>query len=169
MRVHQFGGGRPRMRTQAQRDPNAPPEPPQTLGTMLWSLLPLLILFGLPLLTSLFSGSETAYPSMRFDAAIPPHTLHRLTSQSKTDYYLNPEDVEGYNAYNFGKVDQKAETLYINNLRVGCEREVNERQALVDDASGWFSNDPDKMQRARNMPMRNCRKLEEMGVSRNSY
>src|ERR1700709_2288324 len=67
VRVHQFGGARPRRRP---RDPHAPQEPPATLRSTIMGLLPLLILFVLPLISSFFSGGSTAAgPSMRFDHA----------------------------------------------------------------------------------------------------
>ncbi|KAH0122713.1 hypothetical protein KCU67_g17936, partial [Aureobasidium melanogenum] len=71
VRVHQFGGGAPRRRPQAARDPN---QPPPSLLQSLQSLLPLLLLFIFPLLSGLFSGNGTSSgPSVRLEPS-PPYT-----------------------------------------------------------------------------------------------
>jgi DnaJ family protein B protein 12 len=168
IRVHQFGGARPRRRP---RDPNAAQEPAPNLRSMLTGLLPLLILFVLPLLSSLFSGSSStpSGPSMQFDSPVPPHTMHRLTPRLKVDYYINPVEVADYTPRKFSQLDQKAEIKFVQLLRVGCEEEQDIRNRLMNDAQGWFFQDAGKMQRAREMEMKSCRRLESMGVSRSSY
>ncbi|RDW60744.1 hypothetical protein BP6252_12127 [Coleophoma cylindrospora] len=162
VRVHQFGGARPRRRP---RDPNAPEEPPASLRSTIMGLLPLLILFVVPLLSSLFSGSGTtaAGPSMRFDAAHPPHTMHRLTSRYKVDYWVNPSEVEHYS---LSSLDSSAETRFIQQLRIGCEEEKDYRERLLNEAQGWFFQDPDKMHQARTMEMKSCKRLDDMGRMR---
>jgi len=168
IRVHQFGGARPRRRP---RDPNAPEEPPASFSTTLIGLLPLLFILVLPLLSSFFSGSGSgaAGPSMRFDSAVPPHTLHRHTPRMKVDYYINPVDVENYTPSQFSKLDQKAEINFVQRLDLECKNEHAARQELIDSAQGWFYQDAEKIQQARNMEMRSCKKLDSMGVGRNSY
>jgi len=166
IRVHQFGGARPRRRP---RDPNAAEESQTSLRSTIMGLLPLLILFVLPLLSSLFSGSGSAAaagPSMRFDGPVPPHTLHRLTNRLKVDYYINPVDVDQYTPHKFSQLDKKAEVTYVQQLKAGCEQELDARQRLLNEAQGWFIQDTSKMDRARNMEMRNCKKLDEMGMAR---
>jgi len=165
VRVHQFGGARPRMRPRA-RDANAPEDPPATLRSTLFSLLPLFILFVLPLLSSMFGGSEPTQPSMRFDGPKPPHTLQRTSSHSKTDYFINPAEVDGYTTHQFSKLDQSAEVAYIKTLRISCDVEVDQQTRLMQDAQGWFSQDADKMQEARELPMASCKKLSELGLRR---
>lgn len=161
VRVHQFGGARPRRRP---RDPNAPEEPPASLRSTIMGLLPLLILFVVPLLSSIFSGatSGASGPSMRFDAAVPPHTHHRLTKQYKVDYWINPVERDQYSMSN-SQLDRAAETKYIQQLRMGCEEEEGHRQRLLNEAQGWFFQDPEKMQRARTMEMKSCKRLDDMG------
>lgn len=168
IRVHQFGGARPRRRP---RDPNAPPDPPASLYTTLMGLLPLLFILVLPILSSLFSGTGSAAtgPSMRFDSAVPPHTLHRHTSGLKVDYYLNPAEVQSYSASQFSQLDKRAEINFVQRLSEECHREELERQQLRNDAQGWFFQDPEKIHRANNMEMKSCRRLDSMGMRRNSY
>lgn len=161
IRVHQFGGGRPRRRP---RDPNAPPEAPASLTQTLINILPLILLFGIPLLSSLFTGGGSSGPSMRFDNPIPPHTHHRVSSRMNVDYYVNPAEIKGFSAHQFAQIDREAEVQYVSRLKVGCEQEVQQRSQLLQEAQGWFSSDMDKIQRARDMPMSSCKKLESMGV-----
>jgi DnaJ family protein B protein 12 len=164
IRVHQFGGARPRRRP---RDPNEPPEPPANLMSTILGLLPLIALFILPLLSSLFSGSETAAgPSMRFDGPVAPHTEHRLTNRLKVDYYVNPAEVAQYNPHKLSQLDKKAEASYIQQLNIGCQEELDMQQRLVNEAQGWFIQDADKMQQARMMKMKNCDRLESLGKGR---
>ena len=134
-------------------------------------LLPLVILFILPLLSSLFSGSGSAAngPMMRFDGPVAPHTMHRLTTRLKVDYYLNPAEVEQYTPHKFSQLDKKAEVSFVQNLRWGCEQELETQQRLFNEAHGWFVQDTEKVNEARNMEMKNCRKLDSMNLARGSY
>ncbi|KAI9048699.1 hypothetical protein LZ554_007530 [Drepanopeziza brunnea f. sp. 'monogermtubi'] len=165
VRIHQFGGARPRRRP---RDPNAPPEQAASLQSIIMGLLPLLFILVLPILSSLFSGDGSAAsgPSMRFDNAVPPHTLHRHTSRFKVDYFINPNDVENYTPSQFRQLDSKAETSFISRLSVECQQEEHARQELVNQAQGWFYQDGEKMAQARTMAMKSCKKLDSMGLSR---
>lgn len=161
IRVHQFGGGRPRTRP---RDPNAPPQAPASLTQTLINLLPLILLFGFPLLSSLFGGGGSSGPSMRFDNPIPPHTDHRVSSRMNVDYYVNPSEISGFSTSKLAQLDREAEVQFVQRLKVGCEQEVQQRNQLYQEAQGWFSNDLDKIQRAQDMPMSSCKKLDSMGV-----
>ncbi|MCJ1357529.1 MAG: hypothetical protein MMC33_007525 [Icmadophila ericetorum] len=160
-RVHQFGGGRPRRRP---REANDTEEPQQSTTSMLTNLLPLLILFVLPLLTSLFSSaaSEPAGPTFRFGSPQPPHTLHRTTPRFKVDYYLNPNEVADYTNRKFTQLDQKAEVNYVSTLQYECEIETMQQNRMMQDAQGWLFQDVEKMNQARNLDMRSCRRLDQL-------
>lgn len=159
VRVHQFGGARPRRRP---RDPNAPPEPPASAQSTLLGLLPLLIILVLPLLSSLFSGATTpSGPSMRFDSAQPPHTMHRTTPQLKVNYYINPAEVQEYNGAKFKVLDLRAENNFMQDLRLKCEAENQARARLQEEAQGWFFPDMEKLARASKMEMKSCVKWDE--------
>ncbi|KAA6410508.1 MAG: hypothetical protein FRX48_05930 [Lasallia pustulata] len=168
-RVHQFGGGQPRRRPR-EANGTAEESPPSGLSA-LSSLLPLLILFILPLLSSLFSSgsSTTAGPSFRFDSPLPPHTLHRMSSKLKVDYFVNPQDVVDYTARKMNDLDNRAETSYVQKLRYECELETQGRDRMMQEAQGWFFQDVDRMREARNLDLRSCRRLSELGQRRNSY
>lgn len=169
IRVHQFGGARPRRRP---RDANGnSTEPAPSTLSALSNLLPLLILFVLPLLSSLFSSSTTtpAGPSFRFDSPVPPHTLQRTTPRLKVDYFINPNEVADWSNRKMNQLDQKAEVNYVSKLRYDCELEIQGRERLMQEAQGWFFQDVEKMRAARNVDLRSCRRLDELRVGRGGY
>ena len=158
-RVHQFGGDRPQRRPHNHE--NAQPTSPLEA---LRSLLPLLLLFLLPLLSSIFSGSSTpSGPSMRFDSAVPPHTLSHVSSSLKVNYFVNPTEVVDFTAQKWKKLDRVAEGKFVGQLSAECEWEQNERQRLANEAQGFFFTDQVKLDAARRMDMRSCRRLRELG------
>ena len=166
IRVHQFGGRQPRRRP---REANGNGEErPQSATSVLTNLLPLLILFILPLLSSIFSSgsSEPAGPTFHFEAPSPPHTLHRRTPRLKVDYYLNPNDVIDYSNRKMSQLDQRAEVNYVSQLQYECEVESQRRNRMIHDAQGWFFQDVDKMREAMGLELRSCRRLDELRVPR---
>ncbi|KAL8643351.1 MAG: hypothetical protein Q9228_000073 [Teloschistes exilis] len=166
-RVHQFGGGRPRRRPREANGDSS--QAPQGTMAVLSNLLPLLILFVLPLLSSMFSSSTPSGPSFRFDSPEPPFILRRTMPRVRVDYYLNPAEVEDYSNRNFRDLDRRAENSYIANLQYDCQVEMRTRNRMMDDAQGWFFQDTEKMREARNYEMRSCRRLDEWGLPRNAY
>jgi DnaJ homolog subfamily B member 12 len=163
IRVHQFGGARPRRRP---REANAAEERPQNFTSTIVGLLPLLILFILPLLSSLFSATDSTPPGpqIRFTGPHPPFTVHRQTPKLKVDYYVNPAEVAEYNAYKFKKLDERVEVARVQELRVQCDDELQRRQRIIDAAQGWFFQDEAMMDQARRMELRSCRILNDMQV-----
>ena len=161
VRVRQFGGGLPRRRPHNHEDNSGPaPNPLQALA----SLLPLLFLFLLPLLSSLFSSafnSTPAGPTVAF-ASAPPYTLSHTSASLKVPYFVNPADVTEYTAAQWRRLDQTAETRYLGTLRQECDAETLQRQRLEQEAQGLFWQDTAKMERARRMEMRSCRRLREL-------
>ena len=160
IRVHQFGGARPRRRPQAAN--NTQQEATNPGVSALTQLLPLLILFILPLLSSLFSSSTPAGPTFRFEKPVPPHTMQRTTNNYKVDYWVNPKEVDDFSQRQFNQLDKRAEVDYISGVRYNCDVEVQNRQRLMEDAQGWFFVDEAKMQEARTMDLPNCQKLRDM-------
>lgn len=159
-RVHQFGGPRPRRRP---RETTAQSEAEPSAWELLQRLLPLILLFVVPLLSSLFSGSPTpSGPSYRFDAPVSPHTLHRTTPKLNINYFVNPLDVEDYSTRKLRQLDQRVEVDYVTTLRYECELEVQARERMIQDAQGWFFPDVEKMKQARAMEMKSCRRLDSL-------
>lgn len=160
IRVHQFGGDRPRRRPHNHADAQ-PTSPLETLR----SLLPLLLLFILPLLSSLFSGSTSSGPSIRF-ASQPPFTQQHTSSRLSVPYFVNPVEVAEYTSSNWKALDKIAEGKYVGQLSAECEWEQAQRQRLANEAQGFFFTDQSKMDRARRMEMPSCRKLNELNGGR---
>ena len=166
VRVHQFGGNRPR-----RRPPGAGPgandtqnaHQPPTAASAIYNLLPLLIFFILPLLSSLFSGSGSSapkVPSFSIDVPAPPLlTQQHISSRLKVPYFVNPTDVAGFTSRKWGDLDRAAENTLVYRLNSECESEQVERQRLLQEAQGWFSVDTDKLDEAERLEMRSCHRL----------
>ncbi|KXS96063.1 hypothetical protein AC578_6390 [Pseudocercospora eumusae] len=165
IRVHQFGGGQPR-----RRPHNHENQQPQSIFQALQGLLPLLLLFLLPLLSSLFSGSGTpSGPTMRFDAAVPPHTHQHMSGKLNIPYWVNPKEVTEYTPKKWRELDTAAERKYIGHLSAECEWEQSQRQRLANEAMGFFFTDQVKLERAKKMEMPSCKKLQGYGYRLPSY
>ena len=164
VRVHQFGGGRPRRRPGAAQPPGS--EAQQGASSAFANLLPLLFLFVLPLLSSFFSGtsSTSAGPSVVFEQPRAPNTLERVSSRIKVHYFVDPKDVHDYNPKKWRKLDDTAENTYLHGLQVRCHNERLQQRRAMEDAQGWFLVDEEAMEKARTMEMKNCAKLEKFGI-----
>lgn len=161
-RVHQFGGGMPRRRPRATANNNES-EPAVDSWGFVRSLLPLILLFVLPLLSSLFSGSSTPTgPAYRFDSPQTPYTMGRTTPRLNLNYFVNPLEVEDYSPSKLRKLDQRVEMDYVSKLKWDCESEVQLRERKIQDAQGWLFPDVEKMKEARAMELKNCRRLEQL-------
>ncbi|KAL9115398.1 MAG: hypothetical protein Q9227_000719 [Pyrenula ochraceoflavens] len=161
-RVHQFGGTRPRRRP---REANGGEGESAPSGfSALVQLLPILILFILPLLSSLFSGSGTTGPQFRFDGAVKPHTLHRVTPDLNVDYWIDPREVKDFNKGKFQKLDARVESEYVGDLQYRCRTEYNQQQQMIYDAQGLFWTDQVMMERARGLPLDSCKKLDKLKI-----
>ncbi|PIA92520.1 DnaJ subfamily B member 12 [Cercospora beticola] len=161
IRVHQFGGNRPRRRPHNHEEAQ---QGPTSMFQALQGLLPLLLLFILPLISSFFSGSgQPSGPSMRFDAAVPPHTEQHTSGKLKVPYWVNPTEVRDFTVKKWKNLDEQAERKYIINLNAECEWEQSQRQRLANEAMGFFYTDQVKLDRAKKMEMPSCRRLEGHG------
>ncbi len=167
IRVHQFGGNRPRRRPREAQDGAEE----QTGGLQnLIGLLPILLFFVLPLLTSLFSGdSGSSTPGMVFDNPQAPYTEGRMTPNHKINYFVRPADIKSYSKSKLQRLDEVAESTAIGQLQVACEREQDYRRRLRNDAMGWFYQDTAKLAQANALKLPSCDRLGKMGVKRSSY
>lgn len=95
--------------------------------------------------------------------------MHRRTPRLKINYYINPKDVVDYSGRKMSELDRLAENKFVSDLQFGCQAEQRQRSRMVDEAQGWFFEDADKMQEARNLDMRSCRRLQEFGLPTGSY
>lgn len=103
---------------------------------------------------------------MRFDAAVPPHTLLHTSGRLHVPYWVNPSEVAEYSSKAWEKLDSKAEGKYVGQLSNECDWEQTQRQRLVNEAHGFFFTDQAMLSRARSMNMPSCAKLKELTGSR---
>jgi DnaJ family protein B protein 12 len=165
VRVHQFGGGGPRRRPGTAQAPGSQPQP--TVSSSLSALLPLLFLFVLPLLSSIFgSGNEPQGPSVVFDQPRGPFSQAHTSNNLKIPYWVKPSDVNGYSKKDWKILDGQAEERYVHLTSVNCEKERYHQNRLEQEAQGWFFVDGVKMQQARDLPMPYCDRLRQLGVTR---
>lgn len=160
IRVHQFGGGRPRTRPRQagqQQEGN-------NMWSTLMSLLPIIVLFIFPMISSLFSGatSGASTPSMAFEQAKPPYTMARKMPNVKINYYVNPNDVRHYSASKLYNLDQKAELIFAQSLQQQCEREMTEKRRLMEEAQGWFTTDQEKLAKAERYETPACIRIKTL-------
>ena len=163
IRVHQFGGARPRRRPREAQN-----EEEQGGGGLqnLLGLLPILLFFILPMLTSLFGSSEPSIPHMEFDAPKSPYTHGRTTQRLKVNYFVNPREIQSYSKSQFVQLDKAADATMARHLRYNCEHEVMTQRRMREDAMGWFYEDADKMAAADAYPMPYCERMKAMGMNR---
>ena len=167
-RVHQFGGGRPRRRPREAT--NTQEETQQSLLSLITNLLPLLILVILPLLSSLLSSGDStpSGPEVRYKSE-PPYTMLRTTPRYKFSYYINPEEVVDFTNRQFYKLDERVANHRISTLQYECQGEIQGRNRMLQEAQGWFFPDTEKMNQARRLELRSCKKLQKLGVPLNNY
>ena len=164
IRVHQFGGARPRRRPPQGQAQQQEANPLQNLI----GLLPILLFFVLPTILSLFSfgDSTPATPQMVFDNPLHPFTHARTTPNYNVKYYVNPADISKYSPSRLNQLDHTAEVKLVRHLRAECDNEVMYKRRLRDSAQGWFYQDADKMAAANAYKMPSCERLGEMGIGR---
>ncbi|KAE9415126.1 hypothetical protein Angca_009311 [Angiostrongylus cantonensis] len=155
-----FGGGFPsesvrRTRhgfhsaTQSTRNQNANPYTP------LLQLLPLIAILVLGLLAQLMVG-EPAY-SLHHTNKYP---IKRLTQSSlKVPYFVRSDFEQAYRG-RIRQIESQVEDEYIQQLRMNCYKEQNQRETLLYRAR-WQS-DQDLLRRANQMPMPHCDRLKEI-------
>lgn len=165
VRVHQFGGARPRGRPRNPGQPGQPQEEPSIFSTLV-GLLPILLLFIFPILSSLFSDAGPKLPTIIVDHAEPPYTMQRTMPQTSTRYFLDPKEVAGWTPQKLNQLDKEAEVQFVSNLGNQCEKERAQRARLEEDAQGWFKPDPAKMAIAQAYQMPACQRLASLGIRR---
>ncbi|KAJ1373618.1 DnaJ sub B member 1 [Parelaphostrongylus tenuis] len=155
-----FGGGFPtesvrRTRhgfhasTHSTRNQNANPYTP------LLQLLPLIAILVLGLLAQLMVG-EPAY-SLHHTNKYP---IKRLTQSSlKVPYFVKSDFEQAYRG-RIRQIESQVEDEYIQQLRMNCYKEQNQRETLLYRAR--WQNDPDLLRRANQMPMPHCDRLKEI-------
>jgi DnaJ family protein B protein 12 len=160
VRVHQFGGGAPRRRPREAGEPAA--EGGSSIINIIFQLLPLFLLFILPLLSSLFTGGSSYGPTFRLDKALNPHTKKLVTPRHRVNYWVNPNDYTELSRRQRTDLEQKVEVKFVSDLGYRCQAEQQQQEQLVQEAQGWFSVDERILDQARNLPMKNCKRYQEI-------
>ncbi|KAI5784616.1 hypothetical protein EDC01DRAFT_631928 [Geopyxis carbonaria] len=170
IRVHQFGGAGPRMRRRATRPPTAEEQAaanqPVNITRIFWQLLPLILFFLLPAITSFLSGdSSEATRGPKYEMNMkPPYTSLQHTPDYKIPFWVNPIEVEGMSRRDKAAMDKAVQTKIIRNWTYGCRLEQQQRQQEIEESQGIFFTDHERLDRAKRMPMPSCRKLEDTGI-----
>jgi DnaJ family protein B protein 12 len=169
IRVHTFGGGRPRRPQTAQGQG----QQPQGNTSIFYQLLPVLILLAITIIPTLFGSSTPTAPppSFVFEAAKPPYTHQRLTPQHSIPYFLNPADLASLSNSKLRQLDQKAELTFVRGLRDQCQMEYDVRQQKLANAQGWWGQitDQEAWNAAREMRLGSCERLRGMGYRPEIY
>ncbi|CAM0136075.1 Chaperone protein dnaJ [Umbelopsis sp. WA50703] len=160
-RTFNTGGAR---RGQGQR------QQPTSTWMTLAQLLPLLLLFGVSILSSLFSDNT---PQFSFDRT-SLYSQARSTRQHRVDYYVNPSAFSSYekNARKLREFEQNVELNWIRGLQAGCQNEKQTRSARINQARGGlfgFGHDEERYQQALKMPMKSCEQLRSFGYNPDYY
>lgn len=162
-----FGGGQDffssareqQRRQQRRRHEEQQRKQPSAWDTFL-QILPLVVILLGMLLTTLFQDDTPDFSfrkTSRFN-------LERHTPKHKIPFYVKPGFTDGLNAKKLKNFDNKVEALYVRDTQNNCAREQIRRNDMMDDAQGWFFTDIRKLEKAQNMPMPSCKRLEELGL-----
>ena len=152
-------------------------------------LLPLLLLFGITLLSSLPSILtdifSTPDPGYSFTSA-RPYTAERMTTTYNIPYFVSPNEFNNHPIYESipesHKSSKKAgeysaklrsfeigiERQYVSGLKNQCSREYDYKEARIERNRGvfGFGADWDAIKKIQAEPMPSCEKLQQMGVLR---
>jgi DnaJ family protein B protein 12 len=166
IRVHQFGGNRPRRRPPGAGPATANGQQPSTTNA-LSALLPVILLFLLPLLSSFLpDASSNNGPSVVFETPTGSHTQLRQSERHKVPYYVIPTDVESLSRRQWSELDKRAEMSFGDRLMRECDTERRIQHQMIEEAKGWFSDDMEKIAAAKRMPLKHCKRLKQHGYIR---
>lgn len=116
-------------------------------------LIILLIFFGLMIIMML------VMLSMVFDQLYVLYIVERMMLNYKIKYYFNKVDIKFYILVKFNWLDRQVEVVFVQQLRIECEKEMQRKQELKDQVMGWFFYNKDKMELVNNFFMLQCRRL----------
>lgn len=178
----QFGGRMPRQQQHAgantRRRATGQQEPPQPVWLSYLSQYLPIVLILLSLAVSLLTGdsSDDKIPK-RFSGRVPryafekkvPFVVERTTPMHSIPYYIS----EGTNSDFASRknsesqlrgLDRYVEGKFVESLETGCYIERQKQESMFNDAYGLFFNDNELIQRAKNMEMPHCAKLQKLNA-----
>lgn len=183
IRVHTFGGGSPftfttsggagpgaQARARTARTNNNQTAESFSLRSLI-QLLPLLLLFGVPLLLNLLGDSSSSgfndnKPGIYFKET-PPFIMKRFTPRYHIPYYVNPNEVNSLSDSRMRRLDRQAESSYVGIMQNNCHQEYELKQQKIADSRGWFSVDQDAYDQAISMTTPSCDILDNLHIPYN--
>ncbi|ODQ63545.1 DnaJ-domain-containing protein [Nadsonia fulvescens var. elongata DSM 6958] len=179
IRVHTFGaGGSPfdafnafsqARAGQGARQGAAPNQAQEPFSLRhLMQLLPLLLLFFAPMITSLFSSSSESTSGLynyRFSRD-PPFTVEKYTPRYRIPFYVREDDPK-LDKRRLNQMGSRAEVQYVQNLQNKCDREYDYKQRKIAESHGWLFVDQQKYDEAMGIKLQSCDKLKSFGIRTN--
>ncbi|CAK7902854.1 hypothetical protein CAAN1_18S00716 [[Candida] anglica] len=134
------------------------------MSSLLGQILPLLLMLCIPILSAVFSNGN-ARPEYSF-VSTKEFTTPRYTPNHNIPFYVSNDFTKKQkrSASELRNFDSKVENVYIQERRSKCSKEQIMKNELIEEAQGWFYTDQEKLDRAQNMPMPNCRALRKMNL-----
>lgn len=153
-----FGGGFPqqnvymrqqRRRQQQQRDEREN----QSSSSTLINLLPILLLIGLSMMSSLFISDPyyTLSPTHKY-------SVKRITNGLKIPYYVKDSFYSDYQG-SVSRLEESVEEDFINHLKHSCSRERNYKDSML--AKARTFGDRDLFRKAQNINTPSCENLQK--------
>ncbi|KAJ3326272.1 hypothetical protein HDV06_000148 [Boothiomyces sp. JEL0866] len=147
-----FNAG-PQFRTRTRQQYNSTEG--SSINTLI-QLLPIIILFLLTGL-SIFTAEDDPFSFQRsYD-----YSMEKFTEPHKVPYYVNPKSYKRKfgTAARQRELNNRVESDYLHHLRVKCGQEKETQAYYIRQATSWFRTDKDLLDRAQNMAMPNCQKV----------
>lgn len=170
IRVHQFGGARPRTRPREAGADGERTEGSSAFANLL-GLLPVLMFFILPIIMGMFGdGDGPSKPHIVFEKPASvytmPRTMYGIPADVPANYYVSPDEMKrfSYSDSKLAELDKYAAKVYKVQVKTQCEIERRNRQSLKEQAYGIFWVDEKKMAEAENMKMPYCELKRKLGV-----
>lgn len=91
------------------------------------------------------------------------HPLY--THNLQVPYWVNKREVQGKSDREMKQIHDNVERKFIHITQAKCDTEKYKRSQAEQDAFGWFGPDKEKLAKARKMPMPNCKRLRDLGIS----
>jgi DnaJ family protein B protein 12 len=150
--------GARRRRQQQQQQRAAQDALPLSSFFSIVQFLPLILFIAVSLFSSLFPSQ----PQFTFSPTYTTPTM-RTTQVRNIPYYVNSADFNYYfgsNSRAIRRYEDSIEGQYIQSLRENCQAEMNRKQAAINSARWWRSNDD--LEKANNIRLPSCDQLSKM-------
>ena len=127
-------------------------------------MLPIILIFILTVF-SIFSSED---PGFSFQKTYE-YNLERSTIPHKVRYFVNSKKFnKNFNKYQQEKLEIQVEkevvffiNEYLHHIRNRCNQEKETQAHYIRQASGWFSVDQEKLNKANQMHLPNCDELRK--------